>query len=44
VEEFRDLAVNDQAELDRIKAGAMASSLYNENLAPTGLEQRTWTT
>jgi NCS1 family nucleobase:cation symporter-1 len=44
MEEFRDLAVNNQAELDRIKAGAMASSLYNEDLAPTGPEQRTWTT
>ena len=43
-EEFRDLAVNNQAELDRIKAGAMSSSLYNEDLAPTGPEQRTWTT
>ena len=44
MEEFRDLAVNNQAELDLIKAGAMASSLYNEDLAPTGPEQRTWTT
>jgi NCS1 family nucleobase:cation symporter-1 len=44
VEEFRDLAVNNQAELDRIKAGSMISSLYNEDLAPTGPEQRTWTT
>jgi NCS1 family nucleobase:cation symporter-1 len=44
MEAFRDLAVNNQAELDRIKAGAMASSLYNEDLAPTGPEQRTWTT
>ena len=44
MEEFRDLAVNNQAELDRIKTGAMASSLYNDDLAPTGPEQRTWTT
>jgi nucleobase:cation symporter-1, NCS1 family len=44
MEEFRELAVNNQAELDRIKAGAMASSLYNEDLAPTGPERRTWTT
>ena len=44
MEEFRDLAVNNQAELDRIKAGAMASPLYNEDLAPTGPEQRTWGT
>jgi NCS1 family nucleobase:cation symporter-1 len=43
-DEFRDLAVNNQAELERIKAGAMASSLYNEDLAPTGPERRTWTT
>ena len=43
-EEFRDLAVNNQAELDRIKSSSMASSLYNEDLAPTGPEQRTWTT
>src|ERR687897_794781 len=43
-EEFRDLAVNNQAELDRINSGAMASRLYNEDLAPTGPEQRTWTT
>jgi NCS1 family nucleobase:cation symporter-1 len=43
-EEFRDLAVNNQAELDRIKTGAMASPLYNEDLAPTGPERRTWTT
>ncbi len=43
-EEFRDLAVNNQAELERIKAGAMSSSLYNEDLAPTGPEERTWTT
>src|SRR5215207_4069647 len=41
---FRDLAVNNQAELDRLKAGAMASPLYNEDLAPTGPERRTWTT
>jgi NCS1 family nucleobase:cation symporter-1 len=43
-DEFRDLAVNNQAELERIKAGAMASDLYNEDLAPTGPERRTWTT
>jgi NCS1 family nucleobase:cation symporter-1 len=43
-EEFRDLAVNNQAELERIKSGAMASPLYNEDLAPTGPERRTWTT
>jgi NCS1 family nucleobase:cation symporter-1 len=43
-EEFRDLAVNNQAELDRIKAANMSSRLYNEDLAPTGPEERTWTT
>src|ERR687894_3003591 len=43
-DEFRDLAVNNQAELERIKSGAMASSLYNDDLAPTGPERRTWTT
>jgi NCS1 family nucleobase:cation symporter-1 len=43
-EEFRDLAVNNQVELDRIKSEAMASPLYNEDLAPTGPERRTWTT
>jgi len=43
-EEFRDLAVNNQAELERIKTGAMASPLYNEDLAPTGPARRTWTT
>ena len=43
-EEFRDLAVNNRAELERIKTGAMSSSLYNEDLASTGPEQRTWTT
>ena len=44
MEQFRDLAVNNQAELDRIRTGAMASRLYNDDLAPTGPEQRTWTT
>ena len=43
-EEFKDLAVSNQAELERIKTGAMASSLYNEDLAPTGPERRTWST
>jgi NCS1 family nucleobase:cation symporter-1 len=44
VEEFRDLGVRDDAELSRIKAEVSASSLYNEDLAPTGPEDRTWTT
>jgi NCS1 family nucleobase:cation symporter-1 len=43
-EEFRDLAVHGRAELERIKSGARESSLYNEDLAPTGPEDRTWTT
>ncbi len=44
MEEYRDLGVNDAAELARIKAEVSASSLYNEDLAPTGAEERTWTT
>jgi nucleobase:cation symporter-1, NCS1 family len=43
-EEFRDLGVRDEAELARIKAEVSAASLYNEDLAPTGPEERTWTT
>jgi NCS1 family nucleobase:cation symporter-1 len=43
-DEFRDLAVSDEAELARIKTEVMASSYYNEDLAPTGPEERTWTT
>ena len=43
-EEFRDLGVRDNAELSRIKAEVSLSSLYNEDLAPTGPEDRTWTT
>ena len=42
MEEFRDLAVNNQAELDRIKVGAMSSRLYNEDFASIGLEQLAW--
>ena len=38
------MAVNSQAELERIKSGAMTSPLYNEDLAPTEPERRTWTT
>ena len=44
MEEFRDLGVRDEAQLARIKAEVSASSLYNEDLAPTGPEERTWTT
>jgi nucleobase:cation symporter-1, NCS1 family len=43
-EEFRDLGVRDEAELARIKAEVSASRFYNEDLAPTGPEERTWTT
>lgn len=43
-DEFRDLAISDPAELSRIKAEVSASSLYNNDLAPTGPEERTWTT
>src|ERR671917_301133 len=43
-EEFRELGVRDEAELARIKAEVSSSSLYNEDLAPTGFEERTWTT
>ncbi|HET7481132.1 MAG TPA: NCS1 family nucleobase:cation symporter-1 [Rubrobacteraceae bacterium] len=43
-EHYRELGVNDPAELARIKAEVSASSLYNEDLAPTGPDERTWTT
>jgi NCS1 family nucleobase:cation symporter-1 len=43
-EGFRDFGFNDPAELSRIKAEVSSSSLYNEDLAPTGPEDRTWTT
>ena len=43
-EEFRDLGVRDRTELDRIRSEVRDSSLYNEDLAPTGPEDRTWTT
>ena len=43
-EQFRDLAISDRAELGKIKAAASASQLYNEDLAPTGPDERTWTT
>ena len=41
-DEYRDLAVNDPARLAAIKAEVSASPLYNEDLAPTGPEDRTW--
>lgn len=43
-EEAGDLAAGDEARLARIKAEVEASSLYNEDLAPTEPEERTWTT
>ena len=43
-EEFRDLAVSDEARLARLKAEVSGSNYYNEDLAPTGPEERTWTT
>jgi NCS1 family nucleobase:cation symporter-1 len=43
-DEFRDLAVRDQAEAEEIKRGAEGSRLYNEDLAPMGPEDRTWST
>jgi nucleobase:cation symporter-1, NCS1 family len=43
-EEFRDMAVSDEARLARMKAEVMTSSLYNEDLAPTEPAERTWTT
>ena len=41
---YGDFGFDDPAELSRIKAEVSASSLYNEDLAPTGPEERTWTT
>ncbi len=43
-QEFNDLAVNDQTTLGKIKARVSGSRLYNEDLAPAGPEERTWTT
>jgi NCS1 family nucleobase:cation symporter-1 len=43
-EGFRDFGFDDPAELSRIKAEVSSSSLYNEDLAPTGPDERTWTT
>ncbi|CAN5131178.1 NCS1 family nucleobase:cation symporter-1 [soil metagenome] len=42
-EEFGDMAVSEQR-LGRIKDEVSESSLYNEDLAPTEPEERTWTT
>jgi len=43
-EDYRDLGVRDPAELGRIKAEVSSSPLYNNDLAPTEPEERTWTT
>lgn len=43
-EEFRDLAVEDRSELRALKDEVRGSKLYNEDLAPTGPERRTWNT
>jgi nucleobase:cation symporter-1, NCS1 family len=43
-ERYGDFGFSDPAELSRIKAEVSASSLYNDDLAPTGPEERTWTT
>ncbi|MBA3611262.1 MAG: cytosine permease, partial [Rubrobacter sp.] len=39
-----EFGVSDAAELARIKAEVSLSPLYNEDLAPTGPEERTWST
>ncbi len=39
-----EFGVNNAAELARIKAEVSLSPLYNEDLAPTGPEERTWST
>ena len=43
-EGFRDMAVSDAARLGAIKDEVSASPLYNDDLAPTDPEERTWTT
>ena len=43
-EEFRDLAARDERHLRSIRSEVSGSSLYNEDLAPTGPEERTWNT
>jgi NCS1 family nucleobase:cation symporter-1 len=43
-EGFRDMAVSDAARLCAIKDEVSASPLYNDDLAPTDPEERTWTT
>lgn len=43
-DEFRDLAVRDQSEVEGIKRDVEGSRLYNADLAPNGPEDRTWST
>lgn len=43
-DEFRDLAIRDQAEVEELKRGVEGSRLYNEDLAPNGPQDRTWST
>jgi NCS1 family nucleobase:cation symporter-1 len=43
-EHYRELGVNDPGELALIKAEVSLSPLYNEDLAPTGPDERTWST
>jgi NCS1 family nucleobase:cation symporter-1 len=43
-DEFRDLAMRDEGHLRSIRSEVRDSPLYNEDLAPTGPEERTWTT
>jgi nucleobase:cation symporter-1, NCS1 family len=43
-DDFRDLAARDEGHLRSIRSQISDSSLYNEDLAPTGPEDRTWTT
>ena len=43
-EEFTDLALSDEVRLRAIKDEVGASRLYNDDLAPTGPEKRTWNT
>ena len=44
MDEFRDLAVRDQDEVEAIKEDVGGSRLYNDDLAPMGPEDRTWST
>lgn len=43
-DEFGDLAARDEGHLRSIRSQISDSNLYNEDLAPTGPEERTWST